>query len=443
MDRVSSEKTGNDGFAQGWILAILALLAIAAYLPILTQPFISDDYAVIRQARVYGPVSGWPAMLGDPVNRVRAAYWFLTYWTERLFGLWPAAFYGVSLALHILNTWLVYALGNWRAIGWRISAFAAAFFAVCEVHQEAVMWYSASSELLLFGFGMLFLLGWIAFVQAPEIRPGLYAGTVAALLFALVTKESAVILVALAFLPVVVEPGKWRRMVWLVPFVAIVGFFVWSVFHSSQSNFRFQDGSFSLHAPFWITWPSSFWRLFWPWGLLGLMTMAALKEQRWRRTVAIGFAWAGISLLPYSFLTYMTRVPSRQTYLASAGIAFIVAAGFASFQDRFAIPHRRWVYGLAALIVLHNCIYLWTKKRGEFMGRGASTQSLVEFVRRTDGPVRIPCSPSTGWKGCDCFPYSPLVAESAVELEAGKPSSVLVWSEEAQPAATTFCWRQP
>ena len=31
--------------------------------------------------------------------------------------------------------------------------------------------------------------------------------------------------------------------------------------------------------------------------------------------------------MPYSFLTYMPRLPSRHTYLASVGLAFIVAAG--------------------------------------------------------------------------------------------------------------------
>jgi len=34
--------------------------------------------------------------------------------------------------------------------------------------------------------------------------------------------------------------------------------------------------------------------------------------------------WAGISLIPYSFLTYSTRIPSRQTHLASIGVSLIV-----------------------------------------------------------------------------------------------------------------------
>jgi hypothetical protein len=34
------------------------------------------------------------------------------------------------------------------------------------------------------------------------------------------------------------------------------------------------------------------------------------------------------------------------------------------------MPHRRWVYALVALIIVHNCVYLWTKKRQQFLIRG-------------------------------------------------------------------------
>jgi len=38
-------------------------------------------------------------------------------------------------------TWLLYALGEWKGIGYSASfLWAAAFFAVYEGHQEALMW---------------------------------------------------------------------------------------------------------------------------------------------------------------------------------------------------------------------------------------------------------------------------------------------------------------
>lgn len=54
-------------------LFVLAVLAIGAYLPDLTQPFISDDYPNIGLALAYGPISGWEEMANDSVQRPRAA----------------------------------------------------------------------------------------------------------------------------------------------------------------------------------------------------------------------------------------------------------------------------------------------------------------------------------------------------------------------------------
>ena len=38
---------------------------------------------------------------------------------------------------------------------------------------------------------------------------------------------------------------------------------------------------------------------------------------------AVALVWMGLALVPYSFLTYSTQIPSRQTYLASAGLALL------------------------------------------------------------------------------------------------------------------------
>jgi hypothetical protein len=54
---------------------------------------------------------------GDPLYRCRATSLVITYWTERLFGLNALAFNASSLLLHILNTWLVLALGRWKVVG--------------------------------------------------------------------------------------------------------------------------------------------------------------------------------------------------------------------------------------------------------------------------------------------------------------------------------------
>src|SRR6266511_3272483 len=136
---------------------VMAGLAFLAYLRALGLPFISDDYVQIHFAREYGPVSGWAALSLDPLYRCRATSLLLTHWTECLFGLNPLAFRLSSLLLHIANCWLVLALGFWKPIGWRLAWFASAFFAINEGHQEAVIWYAALPELLVFFFALLCL----------------------------------------------------------------------------------------------------------------------------------------------------------------------------------------------------------------------------------------------------------------------------------------------
>src|SRR5215813_11741431 len=114
------------------LLFVIAVLAVIAYSPTLAQPFISDDYPNIRLALVYGPVSGWEKMVSDPVQRPRATSFILSYALYRVFGLQPAGFYSAGILLHILNCWLLYAAGRWRVIGFKVSFWAAAFFAVYE-----------------------------------------------------------------------------------------------------------------------------------------------------------------------------------------------------------------------------------------------------------------------------------------------------------------------
>src|SRR5260370_23240561 len=108
----------------------IALLAIVSYLPTLRQPFIEDDYPNIALARVYGPVTGWVEMARDPVNRVRATTFVMTHWIERVSGLRPAAFYALSMLLHVCNCLLFSPLGRWQLIGFRVICWGAACFAI-------------------------------------------------------------------------------------------------------------------------------------------------------------------------------------------------------------------------------------------------------------------------------------------------------------------------
>jgi len=413
--------------ARWTVLAGLAALCVLAYLPSLALPFISDDYVQIRLAREWGPVSGWASLASDALYRSRATSLVLTYWTERAFGLEPLAYRLSSLALHILNTWLVYALGAWRVVGRRVALPAAAFFAIQEGHQEAVIWYAAVPELLVFLFVLLCLLAWIRWLDNGH--RGWYAASLVCFVPALYSKESGVAVLGLQLLAVAFA-GR-RRLTGalaMAPFLVIAGLYTAGIFAARAGHLHFNDGTFSLSAPFWLTLLNSTRRLLWFWGFLALLAVLWLRRRRGRFLLAATAAWIVITFLPYSFLTYMPHVPSRHTYLASVGLSWLVAAGFLSVRSRLA-RRRSWApAALAVLILVHNCGYLWTRKQRQFRERAEPTEALIEFARKTDRPIEI-----------RCFPYSPILAEWALEMRLNRK----IWrpdQAEAGSEPAVFCW---
>jgi hypothetical protein len=411
------------------ILPTLALLAIVSYLPTLSQPFIEDDYPNIELARVYGPINGWPRMASDGVQRVRATTFILSHSIERVFGLKPAAFYAFSILLHICNCWLLFALGRWPIVGPRVSFWSAAFFAVYEGHQEAIMWYSACNELLLFFFGMLSLLCWLIFLEQERTR--WFPASLFFFILALLSKESAIILVPLLSLPLLMPERRTRLAIHLIPYALLAATSAVSVFLTRSYSFRFQDGSFVLSAPFWVTWPKSFFALFWFWGLISVTALLCWRASQ--PLLRLALIWIGISLMPYMFVEYVHRIPSRQIYLASAGLSLIVGAFIVALRERYG-PARRWIPAtLLIVILLHNVWFLWTRKRQQFLERARPTEQLIAAARNTSGPIYV-----------RCFPRPPIIGDAAVKLALNKPPGTLIWDEEEarrRTPAATFCYQ--
>jgi hypothetical protein len=408
----------------GWLCA-LAGLACLAYARALTLPPISDDYLQIGLARLYGPISGWAQLAQDPLYRCRATSLVLTYWTERLFGVSDLACNVSSLLLHVLCTWAVAALGLWRAVGWKPAFVAAAFFAVYQGHQEAVIWYAALPELLVFLFTLLALLAWIRWSQAARPAWGWWLASLVGFLLALLSKESAVILVPLQILVLATSGPGWRRVAWAGPFAALAVTYCLLIISHRATHYHFNDaGTFSIGAPFWVVWPRSYLRLLWVWGLVSVVTLAALRDKAWLRLGGVAALWIAITLLPYSFLTYMPHVPSRHTYFASAGLALLVAAGYLAVSRRFVF--RAWLpYAVATVIVMHQCVYLWTRKHQQYVRRAAPTEELIRHARRVGaGTLRLAC-----------FPYDISIARYAVDLRVGSEVRVQPASDRTEGAA--------
>jgi hypothetical protein len=223
-----------------------------------------------------------------------------------------------------------------------------------------------------------------------------------------------------------------------------------AIFMTSSRSFRFQDGSFVLSAPFWVTWAKSYGRMLWFWGFLATIPMFLWARSvrsddpsldprssilDLRSSILVSFIWMAIGFIPYMFIDYMHRIPSRQTYLSSVGLALLVGAAIVVMEERFR-KNYRWVAPVILLVILsHNVAYLWTKKRQQFLERSQPTERLVAFARIVNGPIFVKCFPP---------PLAPLHAEAALKLTLNKPADTLIWNEEEagkRPAAVTFCYK--
>jgi len=407
------------GRTHGLALAGLALLAAVAYAPLVGIPLIEDDYPNLWQAQQMGSPADALALLHNPVFRLRATSFWIMFLLWRVGKLAPMMYHLVSLLLHVANTWLLYAIClTWPRMR-SAALWAAAFFAVAEGHQEAVVWFSAIDELLQFLFGMGALWCWLRLAPRPG-GWGLELAGVGLFALALVSNGSAV--AVLLLMALARGRGNWRP----APYLMLAAMVLACVVVSRGTSFRLTDGSFSLHAPFWIIWPRNYFRVLWIWGFAAAGAVWLSRDRDLRRSGMAALAWIGIALAPYSFLTYSTQIPSRQTYLASAGLAMLVGLAMAHWQS------RRWLVTAAATVVLlHNVGYLWTKKRSQFLERAAPTEQLIAMARRTAGPIWV-----------RCFPRNGFIAEEAARLGAGVTD--LVWDEKEalRRQATAFCYRE-
>jgi tetratricopeptide (TPR) repeat protein len=210
MSAPPGPKRGAFRLDRGTILLVAALLVCATlpYLNILFNGFVHDDnYQLVRNPYVWSfrhlkeifTVNVWS--FEDPAvsNYYRPMMTLGYLICYKIFGLRPYGFHLVSLLLHALVVWLVFALTK-RVTGDRGWAFlAGAWFALHPIHTESVAWIAAVTDLEL---TLFFLITFGLFLAMA--RPGgrvserLLAVMGATFILALLSKEQAMTLPALA-----------------------------------------------------------------------------------------------------------------------------------------------------------------------------------------------------------------------------------------------------
>lgn len=429
---MSRQKTGFPpaGVQPAWrhwqALAALAFVSAAVYAPFLNLSPMVDDYGHARLAERYGPPQGWGELFRDPLYRCRSTALWATAAALHLAGFSHAVLHAVSLALHVVNAWLVYALGACRWIGWPVAGAAALVFAANERPHEAVIWIASMHEPLVFAFVLGALLAWLRWLEGGTAS---WLGAVAACwLLALLSKESGVVLACLLPAAALLYPGRAKAAAWaLAAGTVSTGLYFWLAWAGQGQHQHFHDGTFALGWHFVPTMARSVPRGLGVWGSLAVAALLWFRQRAAWRGAALGAVWYLAALMPYAFLTYMPRIPSRHHYLASGGMALLAGLAAALTIPRAPRP-RAAAAALAAAFLLHNSLYLWLYKMPQFHARAEVTEGLVRMVAEHPGErVLLRC------------PLLPLYeAQMAVHYRIGADSAGRVTEDEGAGAALVY-----
>lgn len=193
------------------IIASLFLLVALIYAQVRTHHFINfdDPLYVTGNEQVLRGLS-WSGVQWA-FTHVHASYWlpltFISHMLDvQLFGPNAGAHLLVSVALHALNSALLFLFLR-AATGavWR-SAVVAALFAVHPLHVESVAWIAERKDTLSTMFFLLCLIAYTRYVR--EKSRGMYAASVAALALGLMAKP---MLVTTPFVLLLLDYWPFRR----------------------------------------------------------------------------------------------------------------------------------------------------------------------------------------------------------------------------------------
>jgi len=371
-----------------------ALLAIALYLPSLGASFQFDDWAVIVSDPRVGSLSAWLHSMPG----IRPVLKF-TYAVNNELGAAPSQFRAVNIAVHAINTALVYLLlatlgeklNRGSPLARRAALGATLLFALHPVQTEAVTYICGRSSSLSASFALGSLLAWTKAVDSRRPWPGVLL-SVTLFALGLGTKETVVVLpLALALWSTVTRsvgntsqnPSWWQRdkFVWIGPHavLAIAALLVavsWPAYQRLlQASLHTRGIGTNLltqsDAIFWLLGQLLMLAPINPDPALGAADIshytswlhaaivaaaiaAGFGQLRQRPALSFGVLWFFLWLLPTnSLLPRLDVANDRQLYLALIGPAWLAGLAFARLaQARDTAGSRKrgmaWAVALAA-----------------------------------------------------------------------------------------------
>ncbi|MEO8452769.1 MAG: tetratricopeptide repeat protein [Gemmatimonadota bacterium] len=374
-----------------WATIGLVVLVFLSTARSLENGFAFDDVPIIAENDqvhrldppwVYAQQSYWPPRnLGD-AYRPLTVWGFAIQWAAS--GGKPFLFHAVNLALTVLATLMVFALGR-RLVPFWAAWLGAALFAVHPVHVEATANVVGQAELwmtVFTGLGVWLYLGTVRPDKAPEPRGGGAVGRrvliAVCLVLAAAAKEQGIVLLGLliaADVFVISRPGSGRERLravapnYILLTVAAVGFGVSRYLvlgdlgggppAKGLAGLTIAERTVAMLpvALEWLrllAWPNALAAQYSPPGYAGShgwsvaatagltvvigLALLAVRLRRGAPVVAFGIAWMAIAILPVSNILFATGIviAERTLLLPSVGLVLAVAGAAALLPGRIA-----------------------------------------------------------------------------------------------------------
>jgi len=382
----------NTGRKLVLLAGAIAIVAgcFAAYMPAILQGgFIWDDDKYVTA----NPLLAAP----DGLYRIwfstdsPSQYFPLTYTTFRveyqLWGLNPAGYHTVNVAIHSINALLIWLVLKRLSIPW--AWLAAAVFALHPVNVESVAWITERKNVLMLLFSLLSILCCVEFVFGGKRGSKailLYAGSLLFCALALLSKATACTLPAAIVLILWLRrsPVTVRRWLQILPYIAMavgIGLLVmwWERHHQGTGfvNFGLSTVEKTLIAgrALWfylwkLVWPvnltfsyprwnidaADVWQYIWPASFAAVMVIGWLLRKRTGRPITAGIIFFPAMLFPmlgfFSLYTFVyTFVADHYQYLACIG-PIAIAAGIAATVYRKSGKNAKFIIVSAAGILL-------------------------------------------------------------------------------------------
>lgn len=387
---VKAGRIGGAGRGVWWAAAIVGLVGVAYY-PALGGGFVWDDVIFAEEPVILSPGGIFSIWFSPGDIRNEGHYWpivYTTLWLEhKLWGLAPAPYHAVNLALHAINSLLVWHLARRLAIpgAWLLGAV----FAVHPLHVESVAWIIERKDLLSALFYLTAVQSWIRFVDRPAI--GRYAVTLGLFVAGLLSKSVVVTLPAALLILQWWRCGSLgvRDGLRLVPYFAVGLAVAWAdfAFYASRESvdlgYSFVERGLIAARALWfyaakLIWPAELAVIYPRWdidagdALAWAFVLAAaalavglwLARHRLGRGPVAGVVYFAVTLSPVlGFIDYgymqFSLVADRFQYLAGLGILAVLVGSSARGAGRLPHPARAGTVVAAALVLAVLATLAW------------------------------------------------------------------------------------